>query len=157
MPGNGEDFEACSEPEDLPPKCKWLYDNFFTEDFEYVVNFEGKTGLLLTARYDEYYCCNEVCGFSEMPDDNQVEDIMALEYLILKKRASKMETTEAFSSCTILLGEYTDPVGHELALFIPIEEIERKEEIKAEFERNCWGKGDRTKLKSLLKTLTQEA
>lgn len=155
MPGDGDGYFH-HDLEELPLKCRQFYNQFFSEDNDcycYVVNCEGKTGLLLVALYDEPYCCSEVCGFRTMPATNRVADIMALEYLTLKNRVNQMETLEVFSGCTILLGEYTDPVGHELALFIPSEKVEQFTEIKAAFLQHCWNAEDEERLKTIVRIM----
>lgn len=157
MPGDGEGYYP-HDPDELPAKCRQLYDRFFSEDHEcycYVANYEGKTGLLLVAPYDEEYCCREVCGFNTTVKA-YCSAAMTLAFLVLKNRAANMERSPEFAKCSILLGEYTDPVAHELALFIPEEETEQADEIRAAFLQHSWNKDDEAMLKALMKTMYQE-
>lgn len=151
MPGDGNDVHIHT-PDELPSKCREIFDRYFKEDGEckrYVVSLKGHIGLLLVALHDEYEV-SENCGL--YPDDKnageeaKVKMAMAMYAYILKRRVACMEKDAVFNGCTLLFGDYTDPIGHELALFVPESELKRLFELEDCFLQGCWFAQDNKKL-----------
>lgn len=118
MPGDGEKCFP-HRPEDLPPAVRDVYEKYWSEGVNakrYVVSFEGQVGILLTALYNEDY----------VEDATEVEvgtykftALMAKTFDYLCGKAAMMDFLVTDSICEVLVGDYSDPDGHELAMFIP--------------------------------------
>lgn len=147
MPGEGNGV-CVHTPDELPPKCKEIFDRYFVAGGEcnkYVVTFEGHVGLLLVALHDEYEV-SENCGLhpdgKNAAEEEKVKMAMAMYSYLLKQRVANMETDPVFDGCTLIYGDYTDPIGHELALFVPETELKRLPELEDCFLQGCWFKED---------------
>lgn len=149
----GDDDSACGHaPDELPPKCREIFERHFVEGGEcnkYVVTFKGRVGLLLVALHDEYEV-SDSCGLhpngKNAAEEDKVKMAMAMYSYLLKQRVANMETDPVFDGCTLIYGDYTDPIGHELALFVPETELKRLPELEDCFLQGCWFSEDTEKL-----------
>lgn len=157
MPGDGEGYSYHSADE-LPPLCRELYDKYIPDDGEcwkYVVSFKGSTGLLLVTLYSEYEI-SETCGIrpeEKRDNEEKVQILMEIVSFILKQRIMRMEGNSVFDDCTLIFGDYTDPVGHEVALFVPKSKLEQLPELEKNFLQECWNPDDKDKLVKVAKVL----
>ena len=161
MPGDGEGLYIHAFDE-LPLTCQKIFNQYFSDDGEcsrYVVSLEGKVGLLLVALYGEYEV-GEICGFYPNDKDPKTADkvriAMEICAFILKQRVACMEADPVFDGCTLLFGDYTDPIGHEVALFIPESELGRFSELEDIFLQGCWFSEDKKRLANTVNVLLKE-
>lgn len=153
MPGDGESYNHHEEDE-LPSKCRELFDRIFAADGEcskYVVHLEGKLGVLLVALHDESYYC-DMCEVREPAKTEKEKDkcklLMDMSAYLIKRHAESMDSDPAFEGCTPLFGNYTDPAGHELCLFVPASLVEKLEDITVSFLNECWCESDNIAIKA---------
>lgn len=119
MPGDGGKCFP-HRPEDLPPAVRDTYERYWSEGVNanrYVVSFEGQVGILLTALYNEVYV-EDVTKVKEKTHEFATLMDKIFDYLCGK--AAMLDFLAKDSVCEALVGNYSDPDGHELAMFIPI-------------------------------------
>ena len=129
MPGDGN---VCipHRADELPPAVRNVYEKYWCDAVNakrYVVTFEGQVGILLEALYNETYA-EDTTKVNEKTHEFSV--LMAKIFDYLCGKAAMLDFFTASSGCTSLVGEYSDPDGHELALFIPVGNKSAKEIIE---------------------------
>ncbi|NLT15388.1 MAG: hypothetical protein GXY05_13725 [Clostridiales bacterium] len=130
MPGDpmlGTGFYIVHTSEELPPKERELYENFWSEDgggTQYVVRCEGKPGIAICYLFDRDYIL-ELCGW-DVNDDIGGDVIVKQFFSAVEAYAKEVEAFPVLEGCSIFVGDNTDPVGHELLVFVPYELVEGK-------------------------------
>ena len=114
MPGDGNKFPRMHSEDELPSSVHDLYEMYFCEDNpkRYIVSFQGKIGVFLDAIYDEDYVAYLMGVKDATPE------VMEKAFYEILAHAAVLNN-EMDGRCTILVGDCTDPDGHELSLFIP--------------------------------------
>ena len=147
-------------PEELPPVYRELYDKYQYETdsvHTYVVSYDGVPGMMLTALHDNGYY-DDVADITKNHTAlyKQLHDAaMSAALYLIYARAEKMLEDEMFSGCTVLIGDFTDPDGHELCLFVPPERCKQLDEIRNHFiQQYCWVKADEKKIRAMADLLS---
>ena len=110
--------------DELPIKERNLYENYWYEGagcHMYVVNYQGNPAMALGFLFDELYL-SDILGKTDVTKED-----MSVFYEAVCDYAKMLERKEEVIFCEILVGEDTDPDGHELLVIIP---YERKSKIK---------------------------
>lgn len=118
MPGDGKNTMRIHSPEELPSVAKKVFDLIELEhDFPcHVVSFRGKIGFLIDVIMDEGWIQETLDK-----DDVEAESKALLKRIpdIVERIADTLEDIFEVPQNTysVLLGENTDPDGHELMFF----------------------------------------
>lgn len=136
MPGDGQRY-IVHHPEDLPPAVRQLYEAYQTEAGEcmrHVVTYNGNPGMCLMALYDKSYY-NDICDDHGITNKTCAQEAILLDvgFQLLIQQAERMSKDPVFEGCTCLVGNKTDPDGHELGLFIPAKMAKNIDTIEKEF------------------------
>lgn len=110
--------------EELPLEEHDLYDNFWREGRGcnmHVVNYEGNSAMALGFLFQNGYC-DDLTGHESNSHERETfwKDV--------SEEAEKLSLDAALQDCDILLGEDTDPDGHEILIVVP---YSRKADIDA--------------------------
>ena len=135
----GYPFWSSPDPETLPPIAKNVYDNFWEEGTgaqEYVVTYNGETGLLLGWLFDYSW----LSDLGLLTNDNAAEAKAKLHKAV--KDAAEALTVE--HSDTVFYGMGTDPDGDEILVFFSSDYLtENPLEAKHWLTENTMAIGDR--------------
>lgn len=148
-------------PDELPPAYRELYEKYQyeTDDVHtYVVSYDGVPGMMLTALHDNCYYDDIVdISKSQTEDYEQIHAVMMDSALyLINLRAKKMTEDEMFENCTVLVGDFTDPDGHELCLFVPTGACGNLDKIREHFiKKYCWCHEDADRIKKCFSALTK--
>lgn len=111
---------------------------------------------MLVSEEDAFSLCS-IGPADTAPEKARIEAmrpvLMDMWAYILKQRASHLESNPLLNDCTVMFGDYTDPIGHELCVFIPADETDRLTEIKATFIQECENQMDSQRLLMAAKVL----
>lgn len=116
----------CGTPDEMPEKERDLYENYWSELYWanlYVVSMCGRAGMLIVYLID--YDMRE--DGSESDDDGSL-----FEYV--NRCAESLVKSGGHPGSEILIGKDTDPIGHELCVFVPYEHREEIEYIVKELD-----------------------
>lgn len=106
------------ESAELPLRERNLYENYWMEGVGcnmYVVRFYNQTAMALTFLFDDGYC-SDILGM----DCAQTEDMDRF-YNAMCDYAKMLKSDAKLKGCDILVGNNTDPCGHELVIIVPYE------------------------------------
>lgn len=113
-------------PDDMPPTARRLYEKYWSEagwPTRYVGNCEGQYGLFLCYLFDYEMCVGTVFeDIDRMADAFFEEVVMGVAKMLSRKPL--FGANGDLSDCTIYVGNGTDPLGHELCIFIPEDKCE---------------------------------
>lgn len=110
----------CGKPEEMPLKAKDLYLHYWTEDMGtcmYVVEMNEQYGLAFTFLFDSATCADYAKKSEETINDNDMRRMLCA----IEDSAKFYEKDERLCGCEVLVGDKTDPDGHELMFFFPYE------------------------------------
>lgn len=111
-----KDLLYCGDVEELPLKQRNLYERYWSVDTwacMYVVDYKGNPAMALTYLFDESY-------LSDLLNKNDVTDTdMEMFYNAVHDCGNMLSEKEELVDCDILVGENTDPDGHELIVVVP--------------------------------------
>lgn len=113
--------------EELPPKQAILYEGF-RKDGMYVVSYRRKAAMALCWLFDKDYMDDVVEG-----GDASKQFLAALE-----EYARQLEGTPLFEHCEFLIGENTDPIGHEFTIIVPFDQRSQIAPISEYLGRNIY-------------------
>jgi len=116
----------CGDLDDLPMLERDLYENYWSELFWanlYVVDISGNPGMLIVYLIDY-----------DMREDGAESDEDGSLYEAAKKCAESLVASGGHPGADVLLGKDTDPIGHELCVFVPYEMREQIEYIAKELD-----------------------
>ena len=117
---------SSGDPEELPPKQKILYEGWQWEDdpYRYVVSYDGKAAMALGLLFDYSW----LADIMTMKESNFcVRAMGGLLFQAIQKYGQELEAR--LPNVDILVGEDTDPDGHELLVVVPFDERSHIEEI----------------------------
>ena len=112
-------------PDELPEKERELYRKHWTNYYgakSYVVSYEGEASLAIGFLFCSTFLENVL---ERCVTDND----MNVFYNIVKSYANSMEKYRMLDECSILVGENTDPSGHEIYVIVPYDKKDRFESI----------------------------
>lgn len=116
------------QSDELPLREQNLYENYWGEGFGchmYVVKYRNNTGMILGFLFDESYLC-DLLNKNEVSDED-----MSRFYTAISDYANLLEQSNKIAGCEVLIGNNTDPDGHELLVFVPYEKRNEIKEIAA--------------------------
>lgn len=117
--------------DELPMKERNLYENYWSDNYGfqmYVVNYKGNAAMALGFLFNE-------CYLSDILHKDEVNDIdMKVFYQAISDYAKMFERDEVLSFCDVLVGEDTDPEGHDLIVIVPYERRSEIEKIAKELD-----------------------
>ena len=122
----GTDPWSYHDVDELPLKERNLYENYWYEGagcHMYVVNYKGNPAMALGFLFDEFYL-SDILGKTDVTKED-----MSVFYDSVCDYAKMLEKKEEVAFCEILVGENTDPDGHELLVIIPYERRSKIKEI----------------------------
>ena len=125
----GTERFSSDDPEELPPKQKILYEGWQWEDDPYrrVVSYDGKAAMALELLFDYSW----LADIMTIKERNFCARAMGgLLFQAIQKYGQELEAR--LPNVDILVGEDTDPDGHELLVIVPFDERSRIEEIALE-------------------------
>ena len=112
----GTDPWSLHDVDELPLKERNLYENYWSEDmgfWMYVVNYKGNPAMAINCLFDKSY-------LADLLDKEDVsQEDMKRFYNAVFDFAMMLEREKEVAGCEILIGEDTDPDGHELFVIIP--------------------------------------
>ena len=129
----GGDLLQCGTEDDLSPRERNLYENYWTECagcMMYVVTYKDRPGMVLGFLMD----CGWMSDFCDKSWDAVTEEDMHRLYLAVSDYAKSLEREPELCGCEIWVGEDTDPAGHELLVFIPYERRDVIDRIAASLD-----------------------
>lgn len=109
--------------DELPMRERNLYENYWEEGAGccmYVVRFREHPAMVLNYLFDKGYC-EDLLGHEPTRAD------MHHFWVAIRDCAQFLERDERTAGCWVVVGEDTDPDGHELTVVVP---YERRETIK---------------------------
>ena len=155
----GEASYSPHTPEELPPAYRELYEKYEYETDSantYVVSYDGMPGMLLTALHSNGYYDDVANLSADRTDwyDRFHLIMMDVAFHLIHLRAEAMTKDDLFDGCVVLVGDFTDPDGHELCLFVPADKCDRLDAIREKFVKNyCWNKEDAARVKRVFEVL----
>ena len=120
----------CGELDDLPYYERDLYENYWSERFWgnlYVVSLNGDPGMLLTYLVDY-----------GMAEDGKETDGYGALYDAATKCAEWLANSGGHPGTKVVLGKDTDPIGHELCVFVPYRLRDDIEYIAKELDESVY-------------------
>lgn len=114
----GSDPLSYHDVDELPLRVRNLYENYWYEGagcHMYVVNYKGSPAMALGYLLDESYLEDLMNKDAVSAKDMQIFYNAILDY------AKMLDRDNNVAGCEILVGEYTDPDGHELLVIVPYE------------------------------------
>ena len=119
MPGDPENRTIIHKVEELPPIAKTVYDQteFGSGLGNYVVSFRGKIGFLINVLVDESWL-QDVLKKNDV--EEEADELLKHIPDVVERIADTLEEFFGVPETTysVLLGENTDPDGHELMFFV---------------------------------------
>ena len=110
----------CGHVDDLPPKIKELYNENWNEGcgyYTYVVSYRGHPGMALSILFDKDY----MAGVLNKTEESFSEDDSNSFFSCICKYTEGLEKSPACKGLEFLVGNNTDPDGHELLVIVPYE------------------------------------
>ncbi len=121
--------------DELPLKERNLYENYWYDGagcHMHVVNYKDNPAMALGFLFDKSY-------LSDILDkDDVTEKDMESFYAAVMDYAKMLEKDNEISDCEILVGENTDPDGHELLVIIPYEKRTEIEKIAKYLDKHVY-------------------
>lgn len=133
MPGPDGKAIDNERPDELPPKIRNLYDNYWSEDAGccmQVASYKDQPGMMLNYLFDKSFC-------KELAEGEDADNDMERLYDAVKDTASIVERDHMGMFCkshAVFCGYKTDPSGHEILVFVPYEHRRKLNDITEDLE-----------------------
>lgn len=106
------------KPEELPEKERELYNEHWTDNYSaktYVVIYNGEAGLAINFLFCRTF-------LEDVLNRPVTDNDMLILHRVIQNYADSIEKHRLLEKCSVLVGEDTDPDGHEMYVIVPYDE-----------------------------------